>query len=106
MTTELKSPHGRDKQSEADDPMELVVTRVLGGNPEIMATCIVEEYARMDMGEEEILALFREPVYQTHTLYRERGEAWVRDLIRRVLSRTARMRVSVKVFPQTGGCDA
>ncbi len=106
VTEELKHLHGRDKRPEADDPTELVLTPVPGGVPEAMATCIIEEYARMGMEEKEILDLFRQPIYQTHALYLERGEAWVRDLIRNVLARTGRMRVSVRVFHHIGGCDA
>ncbi len=105
MSNEVKLPHGREKEPEADDPMDLVMNPVPGGDPELMATCLIEEYARLGMGEEEILALFKQPVYQTHALYRERGEAWVRNLIRKVLARTGRMRVSVTVLHHIGGCD-
>ncbi len=78
--------------------MALLATPVPGGDPEVMAACLVEEYARMGMDEQEILGLFQQPVYQTHALYRERGEVWVRDLIRDVLRRTGRMRVSLTEF--------
>ena len=93
---------GRDKKPEADDPLELVAIPVPGGDPRVMATCIIEEYAHMGMGEAEILGLFQQPVYQTHALYRERGEAWVRDLIRDVLRRTRRIQVSVTEFHHIG----
>lgn len=86
--------------------MELVLTRVSGGDSEIMATCLIEEFARMGMDEEEILGLFSQPIYQTHALYQERGEAWVRDLVRKVLGRCGRMRVSVRFFHHVGGGDA
>ena len=104
MEWEIK--HGRDKEPDADDPLELVMTRVPGVDPEIMVTCIIEEYARMGMGEEEIMELFRQPIYQTHALYQERGEAWVRDLVCRVLGRTGQMRISVKISHPAGGRDA
>ncbi len=97
---------GRNKQPEADDPMELVATPVPGGDPQVMATCLIEEYARMGMGEPEILGLFQQSVYQTHALYLERGEAWVRGLIRDVLRRTGRMRVSVTEFHHIGEDNA
>ena len=83
------------KEPEPDDPMELVMVPVPEGDPELMATCIVEEYALLGMGEEEIFRLFRSPVYQTHAFYRRYGEAWLRALIRRVLQRTGRFRVRV-----------
>ena len=38
--------------------------------------------------------------------YREWGEARVRGLLRRVLSRTGRLRVSVRELHQIGGDDA
>ena len=93
---------GREKEPEADDPMELVATGVPSGDPELMATCFIEEYARMGMDEEEILGLFIQPVYQTHALYLAWGEPTLRNLIRKVLSRTGRMRVSVQTLHQIG----
>jgi hypothetical protein len=106
MTQELKLPLGRDKEPEADDPFELVMTCVPGGDPELMATCVIEEYARMGMGEEEIVALFRDPIYQIHALYLERGEVWLRSLIEKTVARTGRMRLSVTFTDSQGGCDA
>jgi hypothetical protein len=97
---------GRDKQLEADDPTQLVGVPVPGGDPEVMATCLVEEYARIGMDEPEILKLFQQPVYQTHALYRERGEEWVRNLIREVLRRTGRMKVSVTELHHIGEDNA
>ncbi|MFQ5723094.1 MAG: hypothetical protein ACE5G6_01275 [Terriglobia bacterium] len=106
MSDKLKLPLGSHKEPEADDPAELVATRVPGGDPELMATCLIEEYARIGLKEEEIFALFQQPIYQTHALYRERGESWVRNRIREVLSRTGRMRVSIQFRHPTGGGDA
>lgn len=106
MSGEFKIKHGRDKDPEPDDPTELLMVPVPGGDPVLMATCLIEEYARIGMREEEILALFSRPVYQTHALYLERGEAWVRTLIQAVLARTGRMRVSVTVLHHIGGDDA
>lgn len=106
MIEKTKGISGWDKHPEADDPMELLVTPVPGGDPELMATCLIEEYARIGMGEQEILRLFQQPIYQTHALYRERGEAWVRDLIRQILNRTGRMRVSLTEFHHIGDDNA
>ncbi len=101
-----KAAHGRDKQPEADDPMELVMSGVPEGDPEIMATCIIEEYARLGMGEEEILELFSQPVYRTYALYEKWGESRIRELIRRTLSRTGQARISVEIFHHPGQPDA
>ena len=98
--------HGRDKQWEADDPLALVMSPVPGGDPELMATCLIEEYARLGMNAEEILSLFRQPAYRTHALFQARGEAWIRRLIGDVLARCGQLRISVKVLHHIGGCDA
>jgi hypothetical protein len=91
--SEIRNP--QSKEPEPDDPMDLVMVSMPGGDPQFMATCIIEEYAQLGMGEQDIFRLFSQPIYQTHAFYRQFGEAWVRDLIREVLSRTGRMRVSV-----------
>ena len=46
MSKEPKLWHGWDREPEADDPMELRMIPVPGGDPLFMATCLVEEYAR------------------------------------------------------------
>jgi len=102
MTEEEKVMHGRKKELESDDPMELVMHYVEGSDPVTMARCIIEEYALMGLKEDEILELFRQPIYQTHALYRQRGEQWVQTLIQSVLRQTGRLRVSVKHFSQEG----
>lgn len=105
MSEELNIEHARRKAPEPDDPTELVMVAV-PGDPVLMATCLIEEYARIGMSEEEIVSLFSRPAYQTHALYLERGEAWVRNLVREVLARTGRLRVSVTLLHHIGGCDA
>lgn len=104
MSEEANNLHGREKAADEDDPLELVMHPVPGGDPESMATCFIEEYARMGMEEAEILQLFSQPIYRTHTLYQERGEPWVRQLIGKVLDRTGRMRISVTTSSRKGGC--
>ncbi len=105
VTERTGATHGRDKQPEADDPMELLMSAVPGGDPETMATCIIEEYARTGMGEEEILSLFNQPVYRTFAFYQKWGECRVRDLIRKTLGRTGQARVSVQTFYHIGQND-
>ncbi len=105
MIEDEKLLHGRDKEPETDDPMELVMHSLVGVDPEVMARCLIEEYALLGLDDQEILELFRQPTYQTHGLYKERGERWVRELIQNVLSQTWRLRVSIKHFDPTGGCD-
>jgi hypothetical protein len=70
-----------------DDPMELIGV-VLPGEPgmlEAMAEAIVEEYVRLGWDEPRLFALFINPLFMaTHRIYRQKGEAYVRELIRRV----------------------
>lgn len=67
------------------DPMELV-GMVLPGEPgqlEAMAECIVEEYVRMGWNEKRLMTLFHSPMFlATNRIYREKGETYVRELIR------------------------
>ena len=66
------------------DPLAPIAHRV-PGDPRLMATCLVEEYLLMGYGDEELLALFRDPFYQgIHHLYRQYGEAGIRALIAEV----------------------
>ncbi len=74
----------------AEDPMALVGV-VLPGEPgmlEAMAESIVEEYVRLGWDELRLFALFVNPMFMaTHRIYRQKGEAYVRALIRRVQGR-------------------
>ncbi len=97
MTNASTIMPGGEKEPESDDPMELVMS-YLPGDPEVMARCVIEEYVLMGLTEEELLNLFRQPIYQLHRLYQERGEAWVRSLIQDALDKTGCLRVSVKHF--------
>jgi len=106
VSREPENLHGRDTMPEPGDPMELVLHSAPAEDPELMAICLIEEYARLGMDEAQIFELFRQPVYRIHFLYRERGEDWIRSRIREVLARTGRMRVSVTVLHHIGGCDA
>jgi hypothetical protein len=68
-----------------EDPMELV-GMVLPGEPgqlEAMAECLVEEYVRLGWDERRLMALFVSPMYMaTYRIYQEKGEEYVRGLIR------------------------
>lgn len=78
-----------DKPVETDDPFEIVGVVL----PEMMddesltemACCFVEELARLGHRGENIMRFFRDPFYQgPHTVYRSRGEAFVRQLVEQV----------------------
>ncbi|MBI4671062.1 MAG: hypothetical protein HY741_05275 [Chloroflexi bacterium] len=78
------------KQVENDDPLELV-GMVLPGEPgelEAMAECFIEEYVRLGWDEMRLMTIFRSPMFlATHRIYRQKGEAWVRELIREMLNK-------------------
>lgn len=68
-----------------EEPMELTGV-VLPGEPgqlEAMAECLVEEYVRLGWSEQRLMTLFVNPMFlATHRIYRMKGEAYVRALIR------------------------
>ncbi len=79
-----------NKRFEDDDPMELVgmVLPATPGQLEAMSEAIVEEYVRLGWDEARLMALFTQPFFMaTHRIYRLKGEAYVRDLIRKVLDK-------------------
>ncbi len=79
-----------EKHFDEDDPMELVgmVLPATPGQLEAMAEALVEEYVRLGWEEARLMGLFTQPFFMaTYRIYRIKGEAYVRDLIRRVLER-------------------
>jgi len=82
---------------EADDPMELVGVALPDGDPEELASAIVEEFIRMGLNNEELLALFRDPFYAgPHAIWRSRGDEYVRGLIHRGRERWGFPRFAIK----------
>ncbi len=73
--------------------MELRAVAFPGGDVEEMAETIVEEFLKIGLDDDELLGLFRSPVYYTpHAIYREKGEEYVRTLIRKVRGRWGHLR--------------
>lgn len=75
---------------ETEDPMELVGMVLPGeaGTLEVMAECIVEEYVRMGWDERRLMTLFVNPMFlATYRIYRQKGEAYVRELVSRTCAR-------------------
>ena len=73
-----------------EDPMEFMGVRLpvpTEAEADEMVVCLVDEFVRMGFGEEQLLGLFRDPFYAaTHDVWRRKGEAYVRDVIGRVLA--------------------
>lgn len=54
--------HPLTRETEADDPMEVVANPV-PGDPDLMLEGIVEEYAHMGWDADQLMILFRSPYY-------------------------------------------
>lgn len=68
-----------------DDPMEAMGVAFPGDTSEPMAEAFVEEYMLMGYSDDAILGLFQDRFYMApHSVYRAKGEDWVRRLIRRL----------------------
>jgi hypothetical protein len=85
------------RQVEADDPMELVATPV-GGDPEWMLRCLVQEFAWMGWGEADLLGLFHDPEYPVLNQLREYfGDEEVAARVRETLAASGVLRVRAVV---------
>ncbi|RMH01884.1 MAG: hypothetical protein D6706_01015 [Chloroflexi bacterium] len=73
-----------------DDPFELVGMVLPGeeGQTEAMAEALVEEFILLGWNEKRLMSLFTNPFYlATHRIYRQKGDAYVRDLIARMVAK-------------------
>ena len=78
---------------EPDDPMETMAASA-NGDPMVMLDGIVEEYARMGWGREQIAELFDTPVFQaTHGLKKLLGKEEIERRIEATLKRCGVFRV-------------
>ena len=84
------------KEPEPNDPMELVCERI-PGDTGFLVRCLVEEFAQIGYGAEDLLTLFTEPVYPLlNGILRTEGETSVRALIEEVLAGCGTLRVKVQ----------
>ncbi|MFB6347381.1 MAG: hypothetical protein ABEK50_16790 [bacterium] len=96
----MAEQHGRDKEAEADDPFELVGNNA-PGDPEFMARSLMEEYARLGMDRERLMAIFQNEFYQSaHNLYQELGEQRIGELVDEVLEHRAGYEVEIEYTPE------
>ena len=80
--------HPATRPAEADDPLSLHAVS-LEGDPEQMLHCVVQEYAWMGWGGEQILNLFRDPFYPAlRELWDRYGEANLRERIAALIQQT------------------
>ena len=72
------------KEYEPDDPMELVGVELPGDQDQVLED-IVQEYLLMGWSPPAIFFLFQTPNYTaTHRIYKEKGEAYVKDRIQQL----------------------
>ena len=92
--------HPATRAVEPEDPFTLRATPV-GGDPEVMLRCVVQEYAWMGWDAEQILGLFYDPFYPAlNALLDHYGEAGIRERVSAVLCRSGVLRFAATV------CDA
>lgn len=80
--------HPATRLMEAEDPLSLHAIS-LEGDTELMLHCVVQEYAWMGWGSEEILSLFRDPFYPAlRELWDRYGEVILRERIADLIQET------------------
>jgi hypothetical protein len=82
MAHEHKIQHGKEKEFEHDDPMELRAIALPGGDAEMQARAFIEEFLFMGMSKQELVDIFKNPFYSgAHRLYQKFGEDKIIALI-------------------------
>jgi hypothetical protein len=91
--------HPARRPAEAEDPL-LMEARCVAGDPELMLRCVVQEYAGLGWGAEQLLGLFMDPDYPALCELRRRyGLAGLRERVERLLGPT--FQVSVWEAPES-----
>lgn len=91
----VEKVHPATREMLPDDPLEMQAFEV-PGDPEVMLRFIVEEYARMGAGVEDIVRLARDPFYQAlHGLWLHFGEDAFRDRLAAVVRRCGVIRIKM-----------
>ncbi|MCC7476126.1 MAG: hypothetical protein IT425_12080 [Pirellulales bacterium] len=85
--------HPASREVLPEDPMEMHGVQITG-DPELMLRMLVEEFARMGWGLEEMMHLAKDPNYSAfHGLSQAHGEEKLRERIGNILARCGVMRV-------------
>lgn len=96
LTNAAPKVHPATREVQPDDPMNLHGVEV-DGDPEIMLRMLVEEYARMGCGLEELMDLCRQPFYVGfHGLLQFYGEPELTRRVSGILSRCGVFRVAMR----------
>jgi hypothetical protein len=79
-----------------DDPMEMCAFQVPGDN-QLMLRLLVEEYARIGWGADDIMRLAHDPNYTAfYGMWRSLGESELRRRVTQIIARCGIMRVTAK----------
>jgi hypothetical protein len=87
--------HPASREILPDDPLEMQAHE-MPGDQELMIRMLVEEYARLGWGVEDLMRLSRDPNYFAfNTLYHQLGEEALRRRFEQVIARCGVMRVTM-----------
>lgn len=96
MNNATPKVHPASREILPDDPMEMQAFEV-PGDPQLMLTLLVEEYARIGWGADAIIGLAQDPNYQAfHGLLKFFGEEELEVRIRHIIARCGVIRVQAK----------
>lgn len=98
MTTRfVPKVHPATREVEADDPMELIA-EAPPGDPDVMLTCVVQEFAGLGLDADEVFGMFHSPEYPAlNQLLAQFGPAEVYRRIDELLSRSGVFRVRATI---------
>ncbi|MCA9181270.1 MAG: hypothetical protein KDA51_07445 [Planctomycetales bacterium] len=86
--------HPATREILPEDPMEMFAMEI-PGDPTFMLQLLVEEYARMGWGLEDLMRLARDPNYSSfHGLFQRFGEDKLRKRMSTILSRCGVIRAT------------
>ena len=92
----IPKTHPAAREILPEDPMEIQGFEV-PGDSDLMVRLLVEEYARIGWGLEEIINLARDPNYRAfHGLLQLYGEGALRRRVQEILARSGVIRVNEK----------
>lgn len=86
--------HPATREILPEDPMEMFAMEI-PGDPNFMLQLLVEEYARMGWGLEDLMRLAQDPNYSSfHGLFQRFGEEKLRERMSTILSRCGVIRAT------------
>ena len=87
--------HPASREILPEDPFEMLAHE-MPGDQELMVRMLVEEYARLGWGVEDLVRLSRDPNYFAfNALYQHFGEEALRQRFKQIIARCGVMRVNI-----------